>query len=164
MPSFDVVSRLDRHELVNALDQANREVNNRFDFKNTGAKLELVEDDIISLVAPSKFQLQQLQQILEVKLVKRGIGLGSLEWEEILESLHEARQKVKVKHGIDQETGKKIIKLIKQTPTFKVQASLMGDQIRITGKKKDELQKVISFLKSLDDEIKIPIQFENFRD
>jgi len=139
MPSFDIVSKIDKHEASNAVDQANREVKNRFDFKDTNSHFELVED-VITVVAPNKFQLQQMQQILEPKLVKRGIDLNCLVYDDIHESLHEATQKVTIKHGIDHEFGKKINKLIKESQ-IKVQSSIMGDHIRIVGKKRDDCKK-----------------------
>lgn len=160
MPSFDLVSKIDKHELTNAVDQANREVKNRFDFKDTNARYELI-DNIITLIAPNQFQLKQLQQILEPKLVKRGIDLSCLTYEAIAESLHEAKQKITVKHGIDHELGKKINKLVKESP-LKIQTTIMGDHLRFTSKKKDDLQSVIALLRHA--ELGVPLQFENFRD
>lgn len=160
MPSFDVISKFDKHEATNAIDQANREVKTRFDFKDTNANFEL-KDNIITLTAPNKFQLEQMQQILNPKLVKRGIDVSCLEMGDISESLHEAKQDITIKHGIDHDLGKKINKLIKETK-LKVQSSIMGDKVRVTGKKKDELQDVMSLLKK--EELGIPLQFENFRD
>lgn len=160
MPSFDVVSKIDKHEANNAVDQANREVKNRFDFKDTNAHFELAEN-VITVVAPNKFQLQQMQQILEPKLVKRGIDLSCLERDEVHESLHEATQKITIKHGIDHEVGKKINKLIKDSQ-IKVQSSVMGDHVRVTGKKKDDLQGAMGILRK--EQLGIPLQFENFRD
>lgn len=160
MPSFDIVSKLDKHELTNAVDQANREVKNRFDFKDTYASFELNEN-IITLTAPNKFQLQQMLLILEPKLVKRNIELNCLEREEPSENLHEAKQKITIKHGIDHNLGKKINKIIKDSQ-FKVQSSVMGDHIRVNSKKRDDLQNIISLLK--EQELEIPLQFENFRE
>jgi cyclic-di-GMP-binding protein len=160
MPSFDVVSKIDQHELINAVDQANREVKTRFDFKNTDSKFEL-NKDIITLTSPNKFQLQQMQQILEPKLVKRGIELSCLKHGEINESLHEAKQEITIKHGIDHDLGKKINKLLKESK-LKVQSSVMGDQVRVTAKKRDDLQDIIAVLQKED--LGIPLQFENFRD
>ena len=160
MPSFDIVSKIDQHEATNAIDQANREVKNRFDFKDTNAHFEF-KDNIITLIAPNNFQLQQMQQILEPKLVKRGIDLNCLTRGEIHESLHEAKQEVTIKHGIDHEIGKKINKLIKDAQ-LKVQSSTMGDHVRVTAKKRDDLQAVIAMLRK--EELGIPLQFENLRD
>lgn len=160
MPSFDLVSKIDHHELTNAVDQANREVKNRFDFKDANAHYELLEN-IITLIAPNKFQLKQLQQILEPKLVKRGIDLNCLTYDTITENLHEAKQKITIKHGIDHELGKKINKLVKESQ-LKLQTTIMGDHLRLTGKKKDDLQSVMALLRKA--ELGIPLQFENFRD
>jgi len=162
MPSFDVVSKIDKHEADNAIDQANREVKTRFDFKDTSAHFEFADkDNVITIIAPNKFQIQQMQQILEPKLVKRGIDINCLERDEIQESLHEARQKVTIKCGIDHETGKKINKIIKESQA-KVQSSIMGDHVRVTGKKRDDLQEVMALLRK--EHLGVPLQFENFRD
>ncbi|EKE00798.1 MAG: hypothetical protein ACD_21C00272G0009 [uncultured bacterium] len=160
MPTFDIVSKIDLHEATNAIDQANREVKNRFDFKDTNAHFELKEN-VVTLIAPNKFQLQQMQQILEPKLVKRGIDLNCLKHEEIHESLHEAKQEITIKHGIDHEMGKKINKIIKDSQ-LKAQSSVMGDHVRVTAKKRDDLQAVISILR--EEQLGIPLQFDNFRD
>lgn len=160
MPSFDVVSEVDHHELTNAVDQANREVDNRFDFKGSGAKFVLSESQIV-ITAPSDFQIQQMKDILESKLVKRNIDIQTLEWGEIAANLSEAKQEVNVKEGIDKEQAKKIIKVIKQSKV-KVQAAIQGEQIRVTGKKRDDLQDTIQLLKQEDFEL--PLQFNNFRD
>lgn len=164
MPSFDVVSKVDQHEATNAIDQANREIKTRFDLKDSDAHFELKFDakgDIVSLFAPNKFQLQQLQQILEPKLVKRGIDISCLDYKEINENLREARQEIIIKHGIDHDTGKKINKIIKDSQ-LKAQSSVMGDHVRVTAKKRDDLQEVIAILSK--EELGIPLQFENFRD
>lgn len=160
MPSFDIVSEVDTHELTNAVDQANREVTNRFDFKGTNAKFEL-SNDVITLIAPSDFQLKQMMDILQGKMSKRQLDIRSLDPQEPNIALNEAKQEVKVKQGIDQETAKKIVKMIKDTK-LKVQASIQGDQVRITGKKRDDLQDVISFLR--ESKLNLPLQYENFRD
>lgn len=160
MPSFDIVSKVASFEVDNALDQANREVKTRFDFKDTNAHFEY-KDKQITLIAPSKFQLQQMTQILDSKLSKRGIDLTCLERAEPTESLHEARQVITIRQGIDHEAGKKINKLIKDA-NLKVQSSIMGEHIRVTGKKKDDLQAVMALLRK--EELGIPLQFENFRD
>lgn len=160
MPSFDVVSEVNQHELTNAIDQANREVDNRFDFKGTGAKYVLA-DNMITITAPSDFQVQQMKDILESKLVKRSIDIQTLEWGEIASNLSEAKQEVNVREGLDKETAKKIIKEIKQSKV-KVQAAIQGEQIRVTGKKRDDLQQTIQLLK--DHDFQLPLQFNNFRD
>jgi uncharacterized protein YajQ (UPF0234 family) len=160
MPSFDIVSKVDLHELTNAIDQANREVQTRFDFKDSNASFKYV-DDKITLIAQSKFQIDQMTTVLHAKLAKRGISIAFLTSGEIQESLHEARQEITIKQGIDHENGKKINKLIKDTK-MKVQSSIMGDHLRITGKKRDDLQEAIAMLRKAS--IGIPLQFENFRD
>lgn len=160
MPSFDVVSEINHHELSNAVDQANREVDNRFDFKGSGAKFTLNEGQIV-ITAPSDFQVQQMKDILEGKLVKRNIDIQTLEWGEIAANLSEAKQDVDVKEGIDKESAKKIVKHIKQSK-IKVQAAIQGEQIRVTGKKRDDLQQAIALLK--DHDFELPLQFNNFRD
>ena len=160
MPSFDIVSKVDSHELTNAIDQANREVKTRFDFKDSNANFQYA-DNKITLVAPSKFQVEQMLAILHNKFAKRSIDLNSLENGDVQESLHEARQVITIKQGIDQETGKKISKLIKESK-LKVQSSIMGDQVRVTGKKRDDLQEAIALLRK--EELGVPVQFENFRD
>lgn len=160
MPSFDVVSEVDRHELDNAIDQANREVTTRFDFKGSGAKYALV-DEVVNLTAPSDFQVQQMKEILVAKLVKRSIDAKTLEWGEITSNLSEAKQEVKVRQGIEKEESKKVIKAIKNSK-IKVQAAIQGEQIRVTAKKRDDLQQVIALLKN--EEFELPLQFNNFRD
>lgn len=160
MPSFDIVSKLDEHELTNAVDQANREVSTRFDFKGTDARFEL-KDDKITMIAPSDFQLKQMRDILEKRIVTRNIDIRSLTFKDAQVSLHEARQIVEVKQGIDTENAKKISKLIKEQKT-KVQVAIQGDEVRVTGKKRDDLQEVISFLR--EQKVALPLQFENFRD
>lgn len=160
MPFFDIVSKIDRHEVTNAIDQANREIKNRFDFKGTNARFELT-DNVIVVIAQNGFQLQQLQQILDPKLVKRGISLDCLERGSVQESLHEAKQKITIKYGIDHDVGKKINGLIRESD-IKVQSSIMGDHVRVTGKKRDDLQAVIALLR--EKVLSVPLQFENFHD
>jgi uncharacterized protein YajQ (UPF0234 family) len=160
MPSFDVVSRIDRHELTNALDQANREVGNRYDFKGSDAKF-VDNDDSLTLDAASDFQLQQMLDILYSKVSKRGIDLTALDAGEPQVSGKRATQKVALRQGIDKDLGKKITKLVKDSK-LKVQASIQGEQVRVTGKKRDDLQDVITMLKGAN--LGIPLQFENFRD
>lgn len=160
MPSFDVVSEADMQEVRNAVDQANREVGTRFDFKGTGAEFELKEE-VITLRAQTEFQLQQMSDILKTKLVKRGIALGSLDIGKVETTLNEARQTVKIKQGIETELAKKIVKIIKDSK-MKVQAAIQGEQIRVTGKKRDDLQEAIALLR--EQKIDLPLQFTNFRD
>jgi uncharacterized protein YajQ (UPF0234 family) len=160
MPSFDVVSEVNQHELSNGIDQANREVTTRFDFKGTGSNFELSEQ-VISMNTESDFQLQQMYDILCNKLVKRGIDIACLEKGEAVIQARTATQTVKVNEGIDTVTAKKMVKLIKQGKT-KVQAAIQGEQLRVTGKKRDDLQAVIAMLKAAD--VDIPLQYKNFRD
>ena len=160
MPSFDVVSDFDAHEASNGVDQANREVTTRFDFKGTGSKFEL-EDAVISLTTQSDFQLKQMMDILHQKLAKRGIDLGCLEEQEPEFSGSEARQKVIMRRGIDTDRARKLVKQIKAAK-LKVQTAIQGDKLRVSGKKRDDLQEVIALLKSGD--IGLPLQYENFRD
>lgn len=160
MPSFDVVSELSSHELTNAVDQANRELSQRFDFKDTGAVFELVEHTV-TLKAQVEFQLKQMLEILKLRLSKRGIDLNYLDVQDAQITLATAQQEVVFKEGIDQETGKKISRLIKDSK-LKVQAALQGDKVRITGKQRDDLQAAIQLLRS--SKLETPLQFNNFRD
>ena len=160
MPSFDVVSEVNHHELSNAVDQANREVTTRFDFKGTGSNFELAEL-VITMNTESDFQLQQMYDILCNKLVKRGIDIACLEKDEAVIQARSATQAVKVNEGIDTPTAKDMVKLIKQSKA-KVQAAIQGEQLRVTGKKRDDLQAVIALLK--DAKLEIPLQYKNFRD
>jgi uncharacterized protein YajQ (UPF0234 family) len=160
MPSFDVVSEVDHHELHNGIDQANREVSTRFDFKGTGSNFELA-GLLITMNTESEFQLQQMYDILCNKLVKRGIDIACLEKDEPVIHARTATQTVKVKEGIETPLAKDMIKLIKQSKA-KVQAAIQGDQLRITGKKRDDLQEVIALLKGA--ELETPLQYKNFRD
>jgi hypothetical protein len=160
MPSFDVVSEVDKHELTNAVDQTNREVGNRFDFKGSNAKVEQ-EKEVLVLDADSEFQIKQMTDILFQKMSKRGIDIGSLEKQAIEQRGVRAQQKILVREGIDKELAKKIIKLIKDSK-IKVQASIQGEQVRVTGKKRDDLQAVMSLLRTA--ELEQALQFNNFRD
>jgi len=160
MPSFDVVSKIDNHELTNALDQANREVGNRFDFKGSDVKFTEAEG-VISLDAASEMQLQQMLDILFNKMSKRGIELGAFEAGDPQASGKRMLQKVIVRQGINKDLGRKIVKYIKDSK-MKLQASIQGEQVRITGKKRDDLQDIIAKLKAA--ELGLPLQFENFRD
>ncbi len=160
MPSFDVVSEVDQHELSNGVDQARREVTTRFDFKGTGSNFEL-NGQLIDMNTESDFQLQQMYDILCNKLVKRGIDITCLEKGEAVIQARSATQAVKVNEGIDTPTAKEMVKLIKQNK-IKVQAAIQGEQLRVTGKKRDDLQAVIALLKGAD--VDIPLQYKNFRD
>lgn len=160
MPSFDVVSQVDKHELANAVDQANRELGKRFDFRNTNAKFEL-DDAVITQSAPSDFQVQQMDEILRARLIARGIDVRCLDAGEIESNVAGAKQKITVKQGIEQATAKKIVAAIKAAK-LKVEAQINGDKLRVTGKKRDDLQAAIALLRAGDFEL--PLQYENFRD
>jgi len=160
MPSFDVVSELNAHELTNAVDQANRELAQRFDFKDTGARFEL-EEFVVTVRAQVDFQLKQMLEILKPRLAKRGIDLVCLEVKEPEISLAAAVQKVILRHGIDPEAAKKITRLVKDAK-LKVQAAIQGEKVRITGKQRDDLQSAIQLLRKA--EFGLPLQFNNFRD
>jgi uncharacterized protein YajQ (UPF0234 family) len=160
MPTFDVVSEFDTQEARNAVDQANREVNTRFDFKGTGSKF-VFEGDVIMLTSQSDFQLAQMIDILRQKIAKRGIDVGCMQEEEAEIALNEARQKVILRKGIDAALARKLVKIIKGSK-LKVQAAIQGDKLRITGKKRDDLQAAIGLLKETDADL--PLQYENFRD
>ncbi|GAB4349550.1 MAG: YajQ family cyclic di-GMP-binding protein [Gammaproteobacteria bacterium] len=160
MPSFDVVSQVDLHELTNAVDQANREIANRFDFKGTSAHIERGDNEL-TLIADAEFQVRQIEDILRKKLAARSIDAGCLELSEISQSGREARQTAKIRQGIDKELAKKIVKLIKESK-LKVQSQIQGDQVRVSGKKRDDLQQVIALLREA--KLDLPLQFENFRD
>ncbi|MFL6604522.1 MAG: YajQ family cyclic di-GMP-binding protein [Steroidobacteraceae bacterium] len=160
MPSFDVVSELNAHELMNAVDQANRELSQRFDFKDTGAVYELVEHTV-TMKAQVDFQLKQMLDILKLRLAKRGIDLAYLDVKDPQITLATAQQEVLFKQGIDQETGRKISRLIKDSK-LKVTAALQGDKVRVTGKSRDDLQQAIQLLRG--SKVETPLQFNNFRD
>jgi uncharacterized protein YajQ (UPF0234 family) len=160
MPSFDVVSEINAHEVTNAVDQANRELQTRFDFKDTGARFELKEF-VVTMHAQVDFQLKQMLEILKVRLAKRGIDVACLEVKDPEKNLAEARQEVVLKHGIDHEVGRTITKLIKESK-LKVQAALQDKKVRVTGKSRDDLQAAIAILRKA--KVEVPLQFENFRD
>jgi len=160
MPSFDAVSELNAHEVANAVDQAGRELTQRFDFKDTGARFELKEFTV-TLHAQVDFQLKQMLEILKARLAKRGIDLVCLDIKEAQTTLSAAHQEVILRHGIDQETGKKIARLLKDSK-LKVQAGLQGDKVRVTGKQRDDLQAAIALLRGT--KLEVPLQFTNFRD
>ena len=160
MPSFDIVSEVDGHELANAVDTANRELRNRFDFRNVEASFTL-DKTVVSLKAPSDFQLQQMLDILKARLIARGIDIRSMDVADAEVNLAEARQKVTLKSGIEQKTAKKISAALKEAK-LKVDSQINGDKLKVMGKKRDDLQEAIALLKSKDFEL--PLQFENFRD
>lgn len=160
MPSFDVVSEVDKHELTNAVDQANRELATRFDFKGTDANFEL-EGYVVTQVAPSAFQLKQMIDILRGRLSARGIDVRCMDVSEPLENLGGARQKITIRQGIEQAVAKKLIVAVKQAK-LKVETQINGDKLRVSGKKRDDLQEVIALLRKTD--VELPLQFQNFRD
>ena len=160
MPSFDIKSELNAHEVTNGVDQANRVIENRFDFKGTGARFDLSEGKV-TLSSQEEFQLHQMLPILKESLAKRGVDLKSLKVERIEVSSGSAKQEILLKEGNDQEIAKKITQMIKSSKV-KVQASVQGDSIRVNGKKRDDLQQVIEMLKEAS--FDLPLQFENFRD
>lgn len=160
MSSFDVVSEVDLQEVRNAADQANREVGTRFDFKGSDAKLSL-DGETVMLQAESEFQLEQMMDILQKKLAKRSVDIGCLEIGKAETANNRARQAVTIRQGIDTDTARKMVKEIKASK-IKVQAQIQGEQVRVSGKKRDDLQAVIALLKNLD--FGLPLQFINFRD
>ena len=160
MPSFDVVSEVDHHEIANAVDQANREVSTRFDFKGTDSSFAL-DGNTITLKSESEFQLGQMLDILYGKLAKRSVDLDAAETGEAEVMAKTATQQVTIREGIDTELARKIVKMIKGSK-LKLQAAIQGDQVRVTGKKRDDLQAAIQLLREA--ELGQPLQFRNFRD
>jgi cyclic-di-GMP-binding protein len=161
MPSFDIVSEVDMHELNNALDQSNREVGTRFDFKGTDASFELDSDSNIKVSAESDFQIQQMLEILRSKMVKRGIDIKSLEEGDVQLVGQKASMIVTVQQGIEADIARKIVKAVKEAK-LKVQTAIQGEKLRVTGKKRDDLQQVMALLK--EGSYGVPLQYDNFRD
>lgn len=160
MPSFDIVSEVDLQEVRNATDQSNREVNTRFDFKGSEAHYDL-EDSNVTLHAQSEFQLEQMMDILQLKLVKRSVDISCMEAGKVETANNRARQTVILRQGIDSDTARGIVKAIKGAK-MKVQAQIQGEQVRISGKSRDALQGAIALIKQAD--FGLPLQFTNFRD
>lgn len=160
MPSFDIISEYDKHEAKNAIDQANKEVSTRFDFKGSESTFELNEDKLV-MISESVFQLQQMFSIVCSKLSRRGIDISCMETGDAKGSGKMMRQEITLKQGLDSVLAKKIIKLIKDKK-LKVQAAIQGDKVRVTGKKRDDLQEVIQMLR--DEKLEMPLQFDNFRE
>ena len=160
MPSFDVVSQVNEHELTNAVDQAKRELGNRYDLRGTNARIEL-EGYVITVAAPAEFQLKQVVDILKPRLSARHIDLRAMDPGPVETNLAEARQKITIKQGIEQVNAKKIIATIKEA-RLKVDASINGDKLRVTGKKKDDLQAAMQVVRAAS--LGIPLQFQNFRE
>ncbi|HHH44624.1 MAG TPA: YajQ family cyclic di-GMP-binding protein [Gammaproteobacteria bacterium] len=160
MPSFDAVSEVDLQEVTNAVDQANREVGNRYDFKGSCARIERHDEQLVAR-ADSEFQLGQVKDILYKALARRGIDLGSLKTGRVETANNQAQQTLTVRQGIDKDTARKIVKLVKEAK-LKVQVSIQGDKVRVSGKKRDDLQNVIALLKEAP--LDLPLQYINFRD
>jgi uncharacterized protein YajQ (UPF0234 family) len=160
MPSFDIVSELDLHEVANAIDQGNREVGTRFDFKGSDAKYELNEA-VVTLVAKADFQLKQMLDILRLKLSKRGIDLACMKIDDAVIAGQSAKQVVTLRQGIETELGKKIQRVIKDSK-LKVQAAIQDKKLRVTGKSRDDLQEVMALVKGA--KLEMPFQYNNFRD
>jgi uncharacterized protein YajQ (UPF0234 family) len=160
MPSFDIVSEIDLHEVANAVDQANREVGTRFDFKGTDAKFEL-NDAVITLIAQVDFQLKQMMDILKLRLAKRNVEVGCMKVDDPVILGQTAKQTVTLRQGIDAEIGKKLQRLIKDSK-IKVQAAIQDKQVRVTGKSRDDLQSVMALARNA--KLDLPLQFTNFRD
>ena len=162
MPSFDIISEINLHELTNAIDQTNREISTRFDFKESGAQVEQTQDSL-TLVAQTEFQIKQMTEVLYKKLAKRGIDIIALETGQLEIQNRRARLPLKIKQGIDQEVAKKIVKLVKESK-LKIQANIQGEQVRVSGKKRDDLQQIITLLRQQQQDLGLPLQFINFRD
>lgn len=160
MPSFDVVSEVNLQEVANAVDQANRELATRFDFKGVKANYER-NDNVVTLFAEVDFQLNQMLEILRMKLAKRGVDLSCLKTDEPEVALHQARRVVTLRQGVEMVLAKQLTKLVKDSK-LKVQASIQGEKLRVTGKKKDDLQEAMALLRTA--EIDMPLQFNNFRE
>lgn len=160
MPSFDIVSKVDKHELTNAVDQAVRELGNRYDLRGTNARFEL-DEYVVTQFAPSEYQLDQLLDILKPRLAGRGIDLRCLELGEVETNLAGSRRKITIKQGIEQAQAKKIAATIREAK-IKVDTQINGDKLRVNGKKRDDLQLAIALLRKA--ELELPLQFENFRD
>ena len=162
MPSFDVVSEIDRQELKNAVDQAQRELSNRYDFKNTNSSIEHA-DLLLTLRTSSEDRLKALKLLLEERLVKRNVSLKCLEWGKVEQASGDTvRQLVTIKVGINSDKAKEVNRLIKEKGPKGVSSQTQSDQVRVTGKKRDDLQTTITLLKAAD--FGIPLQFINFRD
>jgi uncharacterized protein YajQ (UPF0234 family) len=160
MPSFDIISEFDKHEVKNAIDQADKEISTRFDFKGTESSVELTDDKVI-MISESTFQLQQMFSVICSKLSRRGIDIACMDVGDAKGSGKLMRQEVVLKQGVESVLAKKIVKLIKDKK-LKVQAAINGDKVRVTGKNRDDLQEVIQMLRN--EKLEQPLQFDNFRD
>jgi cyclic-di-GMP-binding protein len=161
MPSFDIVSEVNKVEVHNAVDQANKEVGTRFDFKGSDARIE-PKENVLTLYADDDFKLSQVTDILTAKLTKRGVDIRSLKYGDVEKvSGNKVKQAITVREGVEQELAKKIVRVIKDSK-MKVQASIQGEAVRVSGTKRDELQNAIALVKkSITD---FPLQYQNFRD
>ena len=160
MPSFDIVSEVVWHEVGNSVDKANREIKNRYDFKGSDAQIEQV-DSVLTVLADDEYKVGQALDILEIKLAKRGIDVGCLDRGQVEErGGGKAQQKINIRHGIDTELARSLVKEIK-SQKLKVQAAIQGQQIRVTGKKRDDLQLTIASIKKM--KVTLPLQYVNFR-
>ncbi len=161
--SFDIVSEFDKQELLNAVDQVKRELNTRFDLKDSNSDIEIIEDKSINIATNDEMKLKNIFDILQSKLIKRNLSLKILDPQKIENALGgNVKQEIKLKKGLTTELAKKIVSIIKDTK-LKVQASIQGDSVRVTGKSRDDLQEVIKVLKSKEDSIDAPLQFNNYR-
>jgi uncharacterized protein YajQ (UPF0234 family) len=160
MPSFDIVSEVDKQVLTNSVDQANRVIKNRFDFKGVDAEFTRT-DYLVDLRADAEIQINQMLDILRSALHKNGVDIRCLEESELSQSGKQVKTSVKVRTGVDSDLARKLVKMVKDAK-LKVQAQIQGDQVRVTGKKRDDLQAVIALVKQAD--IELPLQFDNFRD
>lgn len=160
MPAFDIVSEVDMHEAANAVDQANRELETRFDFRGADASFELA-NQTINLVAAEQFQLRQMFDILLKQWSRRGGDVGALDTGKMEGAGKQVRQRIDIRQGIDRDSSKEITRLVK-TSKLKVQTAIQGDKIRVTGKKKNDLQEIIALIKATT--LEVPVQFNNFRD
>jgi len=160
MPSFDIVSEVDQHEVSNAVDQTNREVGNRFDLKGSGARVEQ-QDTGLTVFADNEFQIRQVTAILHMRMAKRGIEVAALSEGKVQNSGTRASLAINILQGIGQDAARKLVKKIKESK-LKVQAGIQGDKVRVTARKRDDLQSIISQLESY--ELEQPLQTTNFRD
>ena len=160
MPSFDIVSEVDLHEITNAVDQTNREVGNRFDFKGSNARVEQKES-ILTVHGENEFQIRQILDIMHKRMAKRGIDIAALSEAEVQTSGNKASLLISVQQGINQDAARTLVKKIKESK-LKLQSSIQGDKVRVTGKKRDDLQSIISQLDSYG--LQLPLQTINFRD
>lgn len=161
MPSFDVVSEIDKHEAQNAVDQANRELATRFDFRGVEASFEM-KDLVVSISAAHEFQIEQMKSMLTGAMTKRGIKITCLEYSKLEGSGKQVRVKATMRQGIDSDLARKMVKLVKDSK-IKVQVSVQGDTVRVQGKSRDDLQQVMALYRS-DDSIEMPLAFKNFKD